>query len=286
MSEREPQLATVTPIEKGSRRRWRDLLPRVATAVVGVAILLFTAYTGQFLWALTVTIIATMCGAEFFALTREDRRHVNELFGLLAIAAMPMAAGLWGTSGMLAVLTVLALAALVWQTFFLKTVTIVDTALTVFGTVYCGFTLAYLVLIRALDQGAALVVVLMASVWISDTFAYFFGTAFGRHPLAPHVSPRKSWEGFVAGAAGSVLVWTSAKFLIKTPVPLAWFVLIGVAAGVASLFGDLVESLLKREAGVKDAGKWLPGHGGFLDRFDSMIAVAVVVYWMLVWAGL
>ena len=116
--------------------------------------------------------------------------------------------------------------------------------------------------------------------WLGDSLAYFTGSAFGRHKMAPSVSPAKSWEGFIAGIAGAiggaVLAGTvGAGFTLVT------MVVIGAVGGIAAVTGDLLESAMKRDAGVKDSGSFLPGHGGFLDRFDSILAVVPVVWVLL-----
>jgi phosphatidate cytidylyltransferase len=265
--------------------RYRDIVPRVLTALtLGAIILGATIFLPDLGWAVVVSGLAVMCTIEFYALTRRDNRHPNELFGLVAVAAMPISAALWGSQGLLGVLTALALLALTWQVIF-REVTIVDSALTVFGAVYAGFMLSHLVLMRALPDGRWYVITLFASVWASDVGAYFAGTALGRHKMAPDVSPGKSWEGAVAGGLAATATWMIARYFIRGDVSLLWFTIVGVGVAVAAIVGDLVESRIKREAGAKDSGDLLPGHGGFLDRFDSVIAASVVAYYLLVWAG-
>jgi phosphatidate cytidylyltransferase len=178
----------------------------------------------------------------------------------------------------------LILAALVWNIAF-RQVKGADTSTTVFGAVYAGFTLSHLVLLRALDSGTELVIIVLASVWAMDVFAYLVGSAIGTHPLAPHISPKKSWEGFIAGTVGTVTAWLIGWFLIHPALPWWYFALTGVVVSVAALLGDLAESRLKRETGVKDSGRLLPGHGGFLDRFDSLIVVSIVVYYVMLFGG-
>jgi phosphatidate cytidylyltransferase len=116
--------------------------------------------------------------------------------------------------------------------------------------------------------------------WAGDSSAYFAGVAFGRHRLAPRVSPAKSWEGFAAGMAasmgGAVLAGTCGAGL-----PAGWMLLAGAVGGAAGVLGDLFESALKRNAGVKDSGSLLPGHGGFLDRFDSILGSTPAVWLVL-----
>lgn len=265
--------------------RYRDLWPRILTgAGIGVVMLASALFLPDIGWAVLVSFIATMATWEFYTMTRREHRRPNELFGLVAVAALPLVAAIWGTAGMLGVLTALALLSLLWQVLF-PSVTVTDSAITVFGAVYCGFMLAHLVLLRGLPDGRAYIVTLMLSVWASDIAAYFAGTAFGRHRLAPHVSPRKSWEGAVVGGFAAVVVWALSRLVIRGPISLVWLTIVGLGVAVAAIVGDLVESRIKREAGVKDSGNLLPGHGGFLDRFDAMIAAAVVAYYLLIWAS-
>lgn len=251
------------------------------------------------LWAGVIAALAAVCATEFYAMMRTEHRKPNEVFGVLAAAAMPLAAGFYasralqsgatsaadlGSVGLTAVVGGLILMALAWHIAFPQ-VTASDTATTVFGAVYTGFTLAHLVLLRALDSGAELVIITLAGVWAMDVFAYLIGSAVGTHRLAPHISPKKSWEGFIAGAIATMTAWGVGWLVTGSPLPLWVFLAIGAVAAVAALFGDLVESRLKREVAVKDSGRLLPGHGGFLDRFDSMIVVSIVAYYVLLFAG-
>ena len=179
---------------------------------------------------------------------------------------------------------------LLWNVVFSQ-VNAGESMTTLFGALYTGFTLSHLVLLRAFDSGTELVLITLFSVWAMDVFAYLVGSAIGTHPLAPHISPKKSWEGLIAGTIGTVAVWGVGWMFIPPtsagtpPFPLWWFLLTGLAVAVAALVGDLAESRLKREVHIKDSGKLLPGHGGFLDRFDSMIVVSIVVYYMLLFGG-
>ena len=126
-------------------------------------------------------------------------------------------------------------------------------------------------------NGGWVVLYLMSLVWIADIGAYFSGRRFGRIKLAPGISPGKTWEGVIGGLTVNVfwmlLIYFQTDLL---EIGLAWFIAIGLATSAISVVGDLFESILKREAGVKDSGKVLPGHGGVLDRFDSVIAAAPV----------
>lgn len=258
---------------------------RITTAAAYGAVLLAVILFGRLPGlALLVAVLGVLASIEFFALTRRERRMPNEFFGLAAVAAMPLATAYWGRLGLLGVLTALILAALVWHVLF-RQIRTADTATTLFGATYIGFALSHLVLIRSLDWGAELVLAAVVSVWANDVLAYLVGSTLGTHKMAPNISPNKSWEGFAAGTAGTLAIWILVWTTIGAGLTLGWAVLIGIAVALASVTGDLFESRLKREARVKDSGTLLPGHGGFLDRVDSLILVSVVAYYLLLMGG-
>ncbi len=266
-------------------RTLKDFWVRLASALtIGVAFIGGIVFGGPLGLALVVAIVAVVAAAEFYLILRRERRLPNELFGLAAVAAMPFAASFLGPYGLTAVVSLLVVASLMWHIAFPQ-VRATDTAVTVFGAVYVGFTLAHLVLIRELDAGTELALATVASVWVNDTFAYLVGSSLGRHRMAPKISPKKSWEGFAAGTLFTTGVWVAVYFVADTGLSLMSLILVGLAASVSAVVGDLAESRLKREAQMKDSSAWLPGHGGFLDRFDSMILVSIVTYYMLVFAG-
>lgn len=274
---------------------------RVVVAIAyGLVVLAAVLWGGTLGVAVLYSVIATVAVVEFYEITRREHRLPNEVFGAVAVAAMPLAAALADLRGLATVTAALVVTALLWHLTFRKVRTS-DTAVTVFGAVYVGFTLSHLVLLRRLPlDGIAgeglfapqvlLLLAVVVSVWANDSFAYIVGSTLGRHHMAPEISPNKSWEGFAAGTVFTVAVWLITYYLVRERVPawpltLGWHAAIGVAVSIATVTGDLFESRLKREAGVKDSGKLLPGHGGFLDRHDSLILVSVVAYWMIVWAG-
>lgn len=126
--------------------------------------------------------------------------------------------------------------------------------------------------------GGYTVISVMSMIWICDSAAYHVGMAAGKHKLYPRVSPNKSWEGAVAGFIAALASAVAAKYLVLEYLPLSGAFVIGVIVGVIGQLGDLYESLLKRDAGVKDSSALIPGHGGALDRFDSLLLVAPCVY--------
>jgi phosphatidate cytidylyltransferase len=154
-------------------------------------------------------------------------------------------------------------------------------ALTVLGALYLGGlggSIAALRIMEPLADGPWRIVLLLAIVMAADTAAYFVGRALGRHKLAPAISPGKTMEGVVGGLAGGVLGALAVRGA-GFPLPLAHAVVLGVLVTIAAVAGDLLESLLKRWAGVKDSGRLFPGHGGMLDRLDSLLFGAAVLYY-------
>jgi phosphatidate cytidylyltransferase len=144
-----------------------------------------------------------------------------------------------------------------------------------------SFPLSYAVTVHALPRvGPRLLLFALVITWSADTTAYFVGRAIGKHPLAPHISPKKTWEGSIGSMLGSLLVAYAVSFWIRIPLP---HLLIMAAIGnIAGQMGDLLESAYKRSAGVKDSGGLLPGHGGILDRIDALILCIPVIWYYLV----
>ncbi|HUY96121.1 MAG TPA: phosphatidate cytidylyltransferase [Verrucomicrobiae bacterium] len=158
-------------------------------------------------------------------------------------------------------------------------------AMGVAGAVWLGDGLGFLVLLRRAplphSEAGGVVLAVLAVAVVSDTAAYLVGSTVGRHPFFPSISPHKTVEGAVAGLAAAVVLMAVVLPGLRPQVPLAAAIGCGLLAGAASQAGDLVESQLKRSAGVKDAGGWIPGHGGLLDRLDSVVLVGPVVYSIL-----
>jgi phosphatidate cytidylyltransferase len=147
--------------------------------------------------------------------------------------------------------------------------------------VYKFFATGYaddLQLVQINHWGGFTVIAVFASIWMCDTAAYFGGSAFGRHRLFESVSPKKTWEGAAFGFLFSVLTMILAKIIVLGYLPFHHAIVIGVLIGVFGQMGDLIESRFKRDAGVKDSSKLIPGHGGLYDRFDSLVYISPIVY--------
>ena len=166
---------------------------------------------------------------------------------------------------------------------------VADVSVTAFGPLYTSLTFASIIFIRKYDPGmtgALLTLGVMLSMWVNDTFAYLVGSAIGSHKLAPRISPAKSVEGFLGGLVGSVLVWVLLSVFVLENLTALSAVLFGLVVGIAAVIGDLFESRLKRGASVKDSGNVLPGHGGLLDRSDSMLFGGMAALFLLYFGGI
>lgn len=259
------------------------LARRIATATIGGGLLIGLTYAGG--WAFGLAVLALGLAAQY---------EVYRLFERQGIAPWRIAGLVLGAllalrgfhDGMLA-------AAALWCLVLVVSVTFVNTgkvmqqlAATVLAAVYPTALLAFLTDIR-LGEGPAFLLTLtvLLLIWATDTFAYASGKIAGRHPLAPAVSPSKTWEGFWGGILGALLVVTLLRFTLLGF--LAWHHALALAllCSLATQAGDLAASRFKRDAQVKDYGSLLPGHGGLLDRFDGALAAAPVSYCYLVYVA-
>ncbi|GAB4436190.1 MAG: phosphatidate cytidylyltransferase [Chloroflexi bacterium OHK40] len=271
-------------------------LPR-RLASVSILIPLIVAATWWY-WA-TVAIVAVCVAlgiSELFAVLRHGGHTPRTALGIFVGLLLCAAAALRPFSSL--DLTGLGLtfgvgASLCYEVLARDRATsLINWALTFTGAVYIGWLLSAFILLRQIDQplhggplaaiglqpGTAWVMLVLAITWIQDSAAYFVGRSVGRTPMAPILSPKKTWEGFAGGLAGSVLAALLATAILQLPISPLAATLIGLAAGVAGPLGDLGESLIKRQVGVKDSGAIIPGHGGVLDRMDSLLFTAPVVY--------
>ncbi|MDX1430242.1 MAG: phosphatidate cytidylyltransferase, partial [Rhodothermales bacterium] len=161
-------------------------------------------------------------------------------------------------------------------------------SMTLFGIAYPTLMLTYLVDIRSGAEAAVgpsgafwLTLTVFVLVWVSDTAAYYVGRAFGRRKLAPTISPNKTWEGSAAGGVAAIAAAVGLGMTALPFLPPAHCIAVGIICGVVGQLGDLAESRIKREVGVKDSGTILPGHGGILDRFDALTIAAPLTYFYL-----
>ena len=262
----------------------RTLLVRTVAGAAYVAVNVAAILGGRVTTALLMALTAGVCCWEFFRLMRADAKSPNQLAGVFFACSMPIVT-LVNTVYLVGV--VFAMVAILGLWYIAnQRVRITDVAITAFGAIYTGMTLSAIVGIRCSsalgNEGAVLLCIfVMASVWLNDSCAYLVGCRFGRHKMVPRISPQKSWEGLAGGIAGSLLVWLVAALFPATHVTVPVAVSCGLLCGAMGVIGDLFESRIKRGAGIKDSGNLIPGHGGLLDRSDSMLFVSISAYFLL-----
>jgi phosphatidate cytidylyltransferase len=164
-----------------------------------------------------------------------------------------------------------------------------DFAVSLAAIFYIGWIGAYMVSLRELDNGMWWVLLVLPATWFADSGAYFIGSRFGKHKLSPRLSPKKTWEGYLGGIVwgvlgGALLAWVWQRFGADPAViTIQRGLVVGLVMGVFPTLGDLGESMIKRQVGVKDSSHLLPGHGGFFDRIDSWLWAAVLGYYLIYW---
>ena len=230
-------------------------------------------------WTTLALLVATagITAGEFYYMLRQDAKLPNEMLGIIAAMLYPVSVFFLGLNGALYVSLALLLALIVWYVFWMRA-RVPDVGVSFFGAAYCGMLLSGIIVVReALPApwGGVLVLGIFLSVWANDSFAYLVGSKFGKHKLAPRTSPKKSWEGFLAGLVGSAAFWCLMTLVPGVTMSLPQAIIFGLASGLMGVLGDLAESRIKRNSGFKDSGTIMPGHGGLLDRCDSLFLVAV-----------
>jgi phosphatidate cytidylyltransferase len=262
------------------------LVSRVLVAVVGVPVVLGLVYLGGW-WLFALVLGAALVGLhEYAALTRRLRPLV--LAGYLGAAAMLLGATLGGMPWLLGGLMLTLLAAFVLQGLAgTRQPATVAIGTTLLGTAWIGLGLAHVILLRDLpEQGRLVVFTLLLADWAVNTLAFFAGRLVGRHKLAPRLSPGKTWEGFVAGTLAGIAVAFFALYEEReTFLSIPQAIVLGLAITLAAALGDLFESALKRDMHVKDTGRLLGGHGGMLDRIDSLLFAAPAAFYVVLAFG-
>ncbi len=262
----------------GQRNGRSDLSARVLAALPAIAFAILIVYFGGPVFAVGVTGLAFVCLHELFLMYGSVRPA--RLAAMISVIGLVLAAAAGGPSQVM-----LALAASIPVIFAVTALTprqgdaTVAMAITMLGVVWIGLAVAHAVLLRGLPHGGGIVVDVLVGTFVGDTGAYLGGRTWGRRPLAPGISPKKTLEGLLVGMVATVAGVYFAKLYQDWLAP-ADAVLLGVGVAVAAPVGDLFESFVKREAGTKDTGRLFGAHGGALDRLDAALFALVVGYWV------
>jgi phosphatidate cytidylyltransferase len=277
-------------------------MKRILTATVLILAVFALVFFGQ-LWMITLfaAIVAELAAYEYLRLAAVGadahgaklRIPVWWMFlgtALTFVVTLPN----FPVEEQLPVLSALTLVLFAWNGFRAPLIQVLpDTAQGLFGLIYIAYPLTLVPLLWKQEDGPALVLFLMVCVWAGDIAALYIGRAFGKHKLAPRLSPGKTWEGSIASIAGSMIaaglviyiadaLTARGNMLLHISEPVWQSLLIAAILNIAAQLGDLLESAIKRGAGVKDSGTMLPGHGGILDRIDALLLAAPVLWFILI----
>jgi phosphatidate cytidylyltransferase len=255
---------------------------------VGLVVIL----AGGWWFATGIALVLGLAAFEFGRLFRSGGQRPGLLLLVAFSAAFALARHQWGFAGSPELLAAVCLVGMTWHLVDYERgapASATDMAITFGGILYLGWLGGYFVSLRDLPDGAWWLLLALPTVWLADSGAYFVGRRFGRHKLAPRLSPKKTWEGYVAGIvtgaiSGALLALAWATWA-ENPAHFTWVngLVIGTVLAVLTTLGDVGISMIKRQVQVKDSGALLPGHGGVLDRIDSWLWAGVLGYYLALW---
>ncbi len=268
------------------------LRERLISAFILIPLILGSVIVGGLVFFALVAVGVILAGWEFFQMTQRAGCHPNLLLGLALIFFILLDAFLTtggsreisaylGGAGLRDILTAALLISLIAAIFRRPEGWAVGWGLTLAGALYVGVLGAYFILMRGLPNGEILTILVLVATWATDTFAYVAGKRWGRHGFFTSISPKKTWEGAVGGEIAAIV--TMGVLGSLTVLPPVHALILGALIGAAGSLGDLAESVIKRQFGAKDSGAVIPGHGGLLDRVDSLLFAAVFAFYYLRW---
>lgn len=268
------------------------LIKRIITGIIGIIATIYVVNYGGAVFGLSVILFAMIGWHEFFKAFKNIGIKLWYSFGMLTIVFLLSCAWIGNSQEFVAVLTISFLIILGKVVLDYTNFTLNHAAMTVSGIFYIALSFAHLILLRFTDDavmietamgsisaGGALLWVAFVGTWASDTFAFFVGSRIGKHKLCPTISPGKTVEGFIGGIVGTILLLVGLAHLFHFSI--LHMSILGVCIAIVATIGDLVESSIKRLTGIKDSGQLLPGHGGALDRFDSIMFTVPFVYYYI-----
>lgn len=258
------------------------LRQRVISALIFGPVVLIAAWLGGVGYLFLVGAASFLASREYLSLAgKMGYRSDRGLTVALVLLFLIFGAGYLSTGVVLGALTILTLLSLALNLVSQYQNPVTEWALGLAGGFYIGLLLSHFLLLRGLPRGWEWTLLVFTVTWAHDTGAYFVGLQVGRRKLAPEISPGKTWEGTIGGwAAGSLVAVAGGAYLGR---PAGEALILGLVLSIAATAGDLVESLIKRRAGTKDSGTLMPGHGGILDRMDSLLFTVPVVYYYAHW---
>jgi len=282
-----------------SPRNNSSLAQRVLSAVLLLPLIIVLVWWNVWSVAATVMVASVIGLIELYAAFRQGGYQPRVAVGIAGALAITVALTLQSTVSfdlILPVITFTIIGSLLAELAYdHQPGALPSWGLTLAGAFYLAWLLGHFILLRSLETplhdtifkqfgmqpGVAWIYCACAITWLQDTGAYFVGRRFGRHKLAPILSPKKTWEGAVGGMVAAILTGIGCVLLLGLPITLLQGALLGVIGGIVGPLGDLSESLIKRQVGLKDAGNLIPGHGGLLDRVDSLLFTVPILYYLI-----
>lgn len=258
------------------------MLIRIISAIVGAPLVIFFLIVkGSYLYLFT-GLLSLVGLYEYYKAVKKVGIKTMDLLGYVFCLLFYIIIFMYPNADPLGkVVAPMILLAFTYDLFARKS-GINGTVHTVFGFLYVGYLLSHILFVNNLPNGAILVWLPFVTAWFTDTAAYFTGVTIGKHKIFPTISPKKTLEGYIGGIIGSGLLTTIFGIIVSrydNSIGLANYIVIGLICAIASELGDLASSYIKRQTGIKDFGNLIPGHGGILDRFDSILFTAPVVFY-------
>lgn len=267
---------------------------RIISGLVGLVLLIGVLYMGSIVLGIAVSIIAAIGLYEFYnSISKTKGIHPIKIVGYLSIVPL-LLLGLEKTGWYsldLGTMTGMSVCFIIFVSmavivFGHKKYNIVDVCATAFGIAYIPFLMSFLIMLRNMEYGNILIWLIFIGAWGTDTLAYTFGRLFGKRKIIPEISPKKTLAGAIGGILGCIFLMIVFGVIVRNyfglSISYVALILLGLLCGTISQIGDWAASAIKRYVNVKDFGNIMPGHGGVLDRFDSILFVAPVIYYVLV----
>ncbi len=263
----------------------KSFLTRLLSGIVLILIILSTVITGKEVFFATTLFISLVGMTEIYSVLKINKKPLA-FIGYLATIVYYFMIYYKKEEHMMMFIIAFLIVMLIMYVFTFPKYKSQEIMLSFFGLFYVAILLSYLYLIRESADGIFTIWLIFIASWGCDTCAYLFGMTLGKHKMAPVLSPKKSIEGAIGGVIGAVLIGLIYAFIVKDYIsfiknPLIVFPIVCFVGALISMVGDLAASAIKRNFEIKDYGKLIPGHGGVLDRFDSVIFIAPVIYYFL-----
>ena len=268
---------------------WSKLAVRVTSALIGAAFVLILIFSNNPLYFnLAICLVSLITMHELYTTFAQQKKWplivLYYVFALVILSSLIIPGFELFKTGIIGILALYLMLLCISSVIFNNQIKLSDVLTSFFSLIYSVVFTCHLALIRSFEYGICLIFIPLICAWMTDTFAYFGGMLFGKHKLIPKISPNKTVEGAISGILGCVLCLYIFAYIISFfgfKANLVYLGIIAIVSSILSQFGDLTASMIKREYGIKDFGNLIPGHGGLLDRIDSLIFITPFIYYFL-----